>query len=265
MTDMIADHRRREIVGRMTQRGSVRVSDLAGELSVAEETIRRDLRVLEREGVAIRTHGGAVPARTNEVEHGQVVRTDEAFGVRLNAMAAEKRAIAAEAVKRIKAGDVIALDGSTTAWEVARLLPRFAATVVTNSLVIVNSLANRGDVRIVCTGGRLNPALQMFEGVLATDALKRLNIDLAFFSCRGVDPVRGLSDPSEASATYKARLIELAAKSVLLVDHTKFGAKSVVNFAGVAKISEIVTDVGVPARELTAFVQRGVVCVRVKA
>src|SRR5690606_10146630 len=111
--------------------------DLAGELVVAEETIRRDLKLLEREGVAIRTHGGAVPAST--AKNGvPPAFTDLAFGERLSAMAPQKRAIAAEAARLIKTDHVIALDGSTTAWELARILPRHPLTVVTNSLVIIN-------------------------------------------------------------------------------------------------------------------------------
>jgi DeoR/GlpR family transcriptional regulator of sugar metabolism len=185
--------------------------------------------------------------------------------VRLNAMAAEKRAIAAEAAKLLEPNHVIALDGSTTAWELARLLPPFPLTVITNSLVIINALANRNDVRILCTGGRLNPALQLFEGVLTTDALKRLNIDRAFFSCRGIDPQRGLSDPSEASATYKTRLIDLAARSILLADHTKFSTRSTVNFAPTQKIHTLITDTGLAASKLVPFTQKGVTCIRVKA
>jgi DeoR/GlpR family transcriptional regulator of sugar metabolism len=264
-SDIIPTHRRREILSRLASAGGVRVSHLATQLAVAEETIRRDLRLLEREGVAIRTHGGAVPARTQDLSHGQPVRTDVAFGVRLNAMAAEKRAIAAEAAKLLEPNHVIALDGSTTAWELARLLPPFPLTVITNSLVIINALANRNDVRILCTGGRLNPALQLFEGVLTTDALKRLNIDRAFFSCRGIDPQRGLSDPSEASATYKTRLIDLAARSILLADHTKFSTRSTVNFAPTQKIHTLITDTGLAASKLVPFTQKGVTCIRVKA
>jgi DeoR/GlpR family transcriptional regulator of sugar metabolism len=267
MADIIPDHRRRQILERLNKHGSVRVSDLAGELVVAEETIRRDLKLLEREGAAIRTHGGAIP--TSPTDNGEArpgaggLFTDLAFGERLSAMAPQKRAIAAEAARLIKTDNVIALDGSTTAWELARILPRHPLTVVTNSLVIINLLASRGDVRIVCTGGRFNPTLQMFEGLLTHEALGRMNIDLAFFSCRGIDPHRGFSDPSEASAAYKRRLIELAETSVVLADHTKFDTRSAVILAGPGEVTRILTDAGVPAANLKPFEKLGVRCIRV--
>jgi len=262
MSDVIPDHRRRRLLEHLQQHGSVRVSDAAEQLDVAQETIRRDLRLLEQEGAAIRTHGGAVRTNTSRAVDGLPTETDLDFSVRLGARAAEKRAIAAHAVRMIKPGNVIALDGSTTAWELARILPHHPLTVLTNSLVIVNFLASRGDVRIVCTGGRLNPALRMFEGLLAHEALARMNIDLAFFSCRGIDSGRGLSDPTEASAGYKQRLIELARQSVLLADHTKFESRSAVYLAEPSKVTCIITDRGLPAAKLRPFERLGVKCFR---
>jgi DeoR/GlpR family transcriptional regulator of sugar metabolism len=261
MPDVIPDHRRRRLLERLHQHGSIRVSDIAQQLDVAQETIRRDLRVLEQEGAAIRTHGGAVRTAPRSVD-GLPTETDLDFSVRLGARAPEKRAIAAHALRMIKPGNVIALDGSTTAWELARILPHHPLTVLTNSLVIINFLAARGDVRIVCTGGRLNPALRMFEGLLAHEALARMNIDLAFFSCRGIDPVRGLSDPTEASASYKQRLIELARESVLLADHTKFESRSAVYLAEPSKVTHIITDRGLPAPKLRPFERLGIKCYR---
>ncbi len=261
MTTALPDQRRRRILEHLNEDGSVRVSFVAGKLGVAEETIRRDLKLLEEGGHLVRTHGGAVPSARIDA---MPLHRDISFAERRSAMEAEKRAIAIEAAKLIKPNTVIALDGSTTAWELARALPKIPITVVTNSLVIVNLLASRGDVRIVCTGGRLEPTLQLFEGFLAHEALQRLNIDLAFFSCRGIDAKRGYSDPSEVSAVYKQRLIELAGKSIVLADHTKFDVRSVVNFASPGKVHTIITDNGVAPSRLKAFVAAGVACVRAK-
>lgn len=258
MSTALPDHRRRQILQRLSQDGSVRVSDLSRKMKVAEETIRRDLKLLDGEGVLVRTHGGAVPSAPRD---GIPFDVDVSFGQRLTAKAKEKRAIAREAVKLIRPRQVIALDGSTTAWELARLLPRTPLTVVTNSLVITNLLTQRPDVRIVCTGGHLDTALQIFEGLLADETLSRLNIDVAFFSCRGIDAKRGYSDPSEPSALYKKRLIELAEQSVLLADHTKFDARSMVYFATAGEINRIITDTGVPASALKPFEKLGVDCV----
>jgi DeoR/GlpR family transcriptional regulator of sugar metabolism len=103
----------------------------------------------------------------------------------------------------------------------------------------------------------------MFEGLLTHEALGRMNIDLAFFSCRGIDPQRGFSDPSEGSASYKRRLIELAEQSIVLADHTKFDTRSAVNLAEPDEVHRIVTDAGLPAAKLKPFEKLGVKCLRV--
>jgi DeoR family glycerol-3-phosphate regulon repressor len=51
--------RQREIIARMRSGRTLSVLALASDLAVSDETIRRELRALEEQGVIIREHGGA--------------------------------------------------------------------------------------------------------------------------------------------------------------------------------------------------------------
>ncbi|MCS7032733.1 MAG: DeoR/GlpR family DNA-binding transcription regulator [Phycisphaerae bacterium] len=263
MVDLLPDQRRRKILEKLRADGVVRVAALAAELSVTEETVRRDLKHLDRQGVLIRTHGGASLIDRPDPASTLPLHGDAPFEERLRARSVEKRAIAREAATRIRAGQVIALDGSTTAWELACLLDLPRLTVVTNSLVITNLLASRGNVQVICVGGTLDVRLQMFGGILAEAALTRLHIDLAFFSCAGIDPERGLSDPTDSAGHIKRRLIEIADRSVLLADSSKLNRRAVVFFADPGDVDELITDAAAPAEVLERIRSLGVQCTTV--
>ncbi len=225
---MIATQRRREIVAMVRSGGSARVSDLARSLEVTEETIRRDLRELDEAGQLVRTHGGAVAAEPTDDHAG---RADLPYDHRSIVDRAEKRAIAAAALALIQPGQVVALDASSTACELAYRLPDEPLTVVTNSLVICSALADRKHVDVVCTGGKLDPQAMAFHGPDAERAVARHNIHRLFFSCRGIDPQRGLSEANDAHAAIKRSLLDATQHAVLLADHSKLGLRSAVFFA----------------------------------
>ena len=268
--------RRRHILDAVQAHGVVRVSDLSSDLGVAAETIRRDLKQLDDDGRLIRTHGGAllptalsvgerVDAAGGAGPAPEPVSTHQSFQARRRLAAPEKETIAAAAAAHVRANMTIALDGSTTACALADRLPDVTLTVITNSLVITNLLAARagGDgalpgLRVICTGGTLNPRLQSFDGVLADAALERLGIDVAFFSCRGIDPARGLSDPTDAAARFKRRLVELSRQSVVLADHSKFGAQGAVLFAAPDDVDVLITDTPPQPEAADAFRRAGV-------
>jgi DeoR/GlpR family transcriptional regulator of sugar metabolism len=57
---LLPGERRRLIEERLRQRGSVSVAALEAEFAISPMTVRRDLVELERQGIAQRTHGGAI-------------------------------------------------------------------------------------------------------------------------------------------------------------------------------------------------------------
>ncbi len=242
---MLAEQRHSEIIRRLSDVGGVRVADLARDLSVTEETIRRDLERLGREGRLLRTHGGAVPV--------QPISRDLPFDVRRTAHHEEKVAIARHAVACIGEGDVIALDPSSTVHELTKVIPDIPLTVVTNSLIATVRLLNRKHVHVLSTGGILEQTTCAWVGSFAERTLERLNINKLFLSSKGVDLARGLSEVDDAQAAIKRRMLELADEAYLLVDHSKFHQRSAVLVAELREIDVVITDAAVDAGVVQAL------------
>ena len=231
---MLARERQTEILMRLLDAGSARVTELAQSFRVAEETIRRDLDKLAREGKLLRTHGGAVPAEDTAL--------DLPFSVRRTANLEAKRAIARQALTHVQEGDVIAFDASTTVHQLALAIPEMPLTVVTNSLPASAALLRRRSVRVLSTGGMLDAPSWSWTGSVAEQALERINIQKLFLSTKGVDLVRGLSEADDGQARLKRRMMDVAEKIYLLVDHSKFGGKSVVSLAEMNEVDVVIAD-----------------------
>ncbi len=242
---MLVEERLREILRRVRDSGGVRVAVLASELHVTPETIRRDLERLDNDGKLIRTHGGAVPVASD--------RRELPFDVRESANPTQKRLIALAAVKHIVEGDVIALDASSTARELARVMPDMSLTIVTHSLAVASELVDRAHIRVISTGGVLDAPSLSFVGSMAEQILARFHVKKLFFSCQGLDIERGLSLTADEQAGMKRRMLDLAEAAYLLADSTKFGVKAVEFFANCDELDVVITDKPVPQPILTAL------------
>ena len=240
---MLAVQRHRQILDRIETAGSVRVAELAKSLGVTEETIRRDLEKLDTEGKIIRTHGGALPIED--------VGRELPYNIRKTEMLAEKRAIAQAAVRHIAPGEVIAMDPSSTVYELACQLPDIPLTVVTNAVEVASVLVSRPQIRVISTGGRLDRLSQSYLGPLAEPVLEHFNVNKLFLSSKGVDTQRGLSVADDDHARIKRLMMQVAEKTYLLADHSKFGIKSAVFFADLKAIDAVITDADTPRHFIT--------------
>ncbi len=143
---MLALERRNLILEKLQEEKRVVVSELSQLYSVSEETIRRDLDKLEKEGLATKSYGGAV---INED-----VGIDLPFNVRKNQNVQGKQKMAEIAASMVNDGDHIFLDASTTAVFVAKALKeKERLTVVTNSMEILLELSDVSGWNIISTGG----------------------------------------------------------------------------------------------------------------
>jgi DeoR/GlpR family transcriptional regulator of sugar metabolism len=247
---VLVAERQREILTVLNRDGSVRVTELAKQFAVTEETIRRDLEKLEIEGRLQRSHGGAV-----QVQNGG---RETHFTEREVRQEQEKSAIAREAVKRVQDGDTIFVDASSTALHFARALPDMNITVLTNAMKVAAELSNRPRIRLICTGGLLTPSSLSFVGPAAERILSEYHVDKLFFSCKGIELKRGLSESNELQATLKRRMISIADQRFLLADHTKFGVKGLTVFAQPGDFQELITDRKAPADGVIALRELGV-------
>ncbi|MFN7252297.1 MAG: DeoR/GlpR family DNA-binding transcription regulator [Anaerobacillus sp.] len=230
---MLVAERQRKIVDLVNDRLSIRVTELSRIFSVTEETIRRDLEKLEKEEKLLRSHGGAVSIKKDQSEL--------SFEEREILNAAEKKAIAIEAINIIEPGEQIVLDASTTAWYLAKELPDMPLTVLTNSINVAIELSKKEKVKVISTGGMLLGKSLSYVGPLAERSLNMYHVNKAFISCKGVHLETGLSDTLEWQALLKKQMMSIADKTILMVDCSKFGIRSFAHINPLDNVNQIIT------------------------
>jgi len=233
--------RQTQIADLLTKYGEVFVRDLAKRLAVTTMTIRRDLDLLEGEGVLIRTHGGAVLSRAGIVEF--------AFQRKGAQQAAEKRAIAKRVAALVEANMTVTLDTGTTVLEVAKAIGGIRnLTVLTSSLVIASALYAHDNVELVLLGGKARKGSPDLFGWLTEENLKHFRVDLAVLGADGADR-DGVFTNDESVARVSQSMIGCASTSVLAADHSKFGNASFLKYASWKDFDYVVTDKGLPSGE----------------
>jgi DeoR family transcriptional regulator, fructose operon transcriptional repressor len=238
---MYAAERHQVIAARARVEGRADVAELARELKVTRETIRRDLTQLEQAGVLRRVHGGAMPIERLTLERGL-----EAGPV---SMAAEKQRIAKAALAELPERGTILLDAGTTTAALADVLPGDRdLVVVTNSLLIAGRLAATPRLTTMLLGGRVRGATLASVDVWALRTLAQVHVDVAFMATNGVTPEFGLTTPDTAEAAVKSAMVDAAERVVLLADHTKVGAAYFARFAELDDVEVILTDTGLNER-----------------
>ena len=231
---MLAIARRNAIKEQLQERKSVTITDLAARLNVTKETIRRDLRAMEEAGELIRTHGGAYIL--------EGVQNDIDISTRQVLLTAEKEIIARKCEALIQPGDFIFLDGSTTAWFIARRIVERKLTVVTNSLEIANILAPSKSVHLFVIGGEFSGGTMSFGGDGAVRSLQQYFVDKAFISCRSVSLEFGLTDTNDNAAAIHRVALEHAKQKYLAVDHSKLDFASFSSVCPVRNLDGIIMD-----------------------
>lgn len=231
--------RRSQIHTLVQERDYISVKELSEILFVSEPTIRRDLTILEQEGVLQRRHGGAVSIHPDQIQTPYVFRTSE--------NTKEKKKIASLAKKLIRSGDHIFIDSSSTSYYLAQAIDAdLMLHVLTHSFFIANTLAqsNNKEVEVAC--GRYNAR---YGGVYSIDAcnyIKNHYADYCFFSCNGVDVNQGITNLHKMDAEIIRTYHQHSKKTVCLVDHTKLNQKFYEKIFDLSEIDILVTDCALP-------------------
>ena len=249
---MLADERRFRISELLSRQRTVSASELKDLLGVTTATIRRDLAALERKGLLVRSHGGAVsksPTTNFPPLYEMLGRSNRE----------EKQAIAAEAAKMILDGDTIFLEGSTTVSEMTSRLQHFhRLTVVTNSPLILCQLQRYPEVTVMCTGGDLQRDVFYLSGVWAQRSLSEIRVDKAFMGVSAIDPSYGISTASHAEATIKKMIIKSAKIRIGLADHSKFARQGFAYVGPVTEMTTLITDLQTLTADVQALKESGV-------
>ncbi|ADQ07553.1 transcriptional regulator, DeoR family [Caldicellulosiruptor hydrothermalis 108] len=249
---MLAIERRQKIMAMLNENKSVLVPELAKLFNVTEETIRRDLEKLEKEGLLKRTYGGAVLVENYNV--------DIPFEFRNVTNIEGKKQIALSLIKYIEDGDTLVMDSSTSALQVAKLLKtKKKITVITNSEQIINELKVFEDtIKVISTGGTLRNKSLSLVGPIAEQTLRSLNANKAIISCKGFDIEKGFTESNELEAQVKKLMIEIADKVYMIADHTKINKTALVNIATLDDVDFIFTDKILPPSQENAIREKNV-------
>jgi len=227
---MLTQERKAHIQAVLRRDGRVVAKALSRALGLSEDTIRRDLRELASEGLLQRVHGGALPSSPAMAS----------FARRLDIATAEKVALGRAAAHMVRPGQVVFLDGGTTAIQVARHLPPdLIAAIVTHSPSIAVELATHAGVTLELIGGRLFKHSIVTIGEMAIEGIERVHPDLYFMGVTGVHPQLGLTTGDAEEAAVKRAISRHAAETIVLASREKLGAASpyqVVPLAGVGAL-----------------------------
>lgn len=222
------------IIEALSTSPAVRISTLAGELSVSDETIRRDIDELTRQGLVHRTYGGAA---TRRIGFQQSVHERQAVAV------LERQRIGEAACQLVQPGDVVMIDSGSTATHLARALARrrIPLTLVTNGYDVANALTHDGRARVILCPGDFSHREQGVYGAETNAFIGRFHADISFIGAAGLT-VDGPTEVESTAAWVKRSMIDRAGRTVLIVDSSKFDQAHLEVVCPLGKVSDIVTD-----------------------
>ncbi|MCU1635284.1 MAG: hypothetical protein JWQ68_523 [Cryobacterium sp.] len=238
------------IADAQTRDGKVFVTALSGKLQVTPETIRRDLAVLERQGLLIRQHGGARLTRRTPFELSLARRQLEE--------AAQKQAIAQRVLQELPSDGVVLLDSGSLTLVIASIFPADRELiVVTNNLPAVTLLTQRPLLTVLALPGRVRPLTQGAVDEWTRQRISSLNVDLSIVGGNGLTSDTGLTTTNPDEAEVKRAMLLAGRRRILPITSPKIGRASFCHVADVSELDMIITDSGADPSQVTALSSAG--------
>lgn len=241
---MLTQQRKQFLLQQLQTHGQVVAKQLAQALQVSEDTIRRDLRELAKEGLLQRVHGGALPVSSalSSFQERQQIAIDD------------KQALAQAAIQLIQTGQVIFLDGGTSTQQIAKQLPlELAITVITHSPTIALALTEHPFIEVILLGGKLFKHSIVTVGAMALEALQTLNMDVYFMGATGIHPSFGLTTGDLEEACMKRNISQRSAETYVLASPEKIGKVSAYGIVPLTEISGLILPKTLEDTQLTAY------------
>ncbi len=234
--------RRSQVLGFLRHGEVISVRALSEQLGVSELTIRRDLDILQNDGLVERLHGGV---RMLQSTIRDMDKREISFYLRLDNHVEEKQAIAQAALQFVRPDEILFMDASTTCLYLVQAIPQdMAVTIVTYSAYLPIELAGRTKLQVICTGGTFHPTSLCYLGPEAEDRLRKLNSHIAFMGVKGITAVEGCTDANLADVQLKGIVADQTRELIILADHTKIGNIGLSSFARISQVRALITDDG---------------------
>ncbi len=248
---ILREQRKERIAEYLRRNTKASVDELRSQFDVSGATIRRYLEELSREGRIQRLRGGAALTDGSKTEPPIVQR---GF-----AESQEKQLIARSAAELVEDGQTVFLGSGSTVLEVARRLRgRSGITVITNSLPVINALADCEQVRVIATGGLLRNEELSLIGHLLEVCLAELRADNVIIGIQGIHPVHGLTNEYLPETVSDRAILKFARRVIVVADHTKFGRTKPSFVADLSAVDTIVTDSAADAALVAELRQKGI-------
>lgn len=225
--------RKQYILSQLGLKGEISVQDLADELNVTSETIRRDLSILEKEGEIIKIHGGAMKKKS--VSEGS-------FEQRLELNRDEKMILARYAAGLVSQHDTLYIDSCSTTLLFSGLLPMVAFTVFTNSALIADKIASQNALaKVYVLGGEYSHEFRANLGAKTLHEIDHIYADFAFVGAGGISG-DGILVKSVEEGMIAQKMLAKSKQKIILADSSKFGQQGILKIAEIAGIDKIICD-----------------------
>lgn len=234
---MFAKERQLEIADEVNRNGRVLVNDLAAKYNVTKDLIRKDLNVLERDGLVKKVYGGAVAVRDNPRLYTVNSRKED--------NPEGRQEIAEKAAALIQEGDTIYLDVSVTSILIARILntQNRKCKVITGMIDVLVELAPDENIQIFFLGGHINQERDGFWSAVSLNNLRHYHVDKAFLGTVGIDIDRNtVSTYHEGDGVLKAETFRLSKEIYALADTRKFHEDGEFTYAHLTDFTAMITD-----------------------
>ncbi|WP_420549072.1 DeoR/GlpR family DNA-binding transcription regulator [Curvivirga sp.] len=242
-----------DILKELRLTGHATISDLANRLEVSEETIRRDLKLLSKEGLIEKHHGSATLRNYS---------SEPEFHHRIEENREIKKQVAKLAASSISDGDVVFLDiGTTTAFVAEALMNHRDLTIVTNSVVIANTTFAERGFKTYLTGGEIRSHDGGMFGPEAYDAIKRYCINKAILSTAGIHHAYGFLTHHLCEAELYSEVAKMAEMTIICADSEKYNRRAPIKLLDFDDVDILYSD-RVPAKALRKELEKHNVTMR---
>lgn len=241
-----SEERQSSIINLLSRQGRLSVAEIVERFQVSQATARRDLSILASQGKIKRVHGGALPVKHAPPEAPLLQREQQQF--------LEKQRIAQATAALIQEGESVFLGSGTTVLEVARKLRlRQGITVITNSLPVMDTLANVSGITLVALGGMLRPSELSFIGHITEQALAEVRADKVIIGVHAISLENGLTNDYLPETMTDRAILKCGQEVIVVADHTKINAVATAFLAPLTAIHHFVTDSAAPPDFLNAL------------